>query len=156
MLYYLWRAYQEYVDHNGLKCNYIYLKPISDNKKCTKFVEANQVKHSDYHSCKGQHRCETKCPECRSVCKHEYGHSDYIEHDFVHRNKEFCFFTNTTGEDIVIEDDTGKRTYKVKDQAIVENCNSSCKRRGRRHIHLLKCTGGVACKKNLKNGQNVT
>jgi hypothetical protein len=140
---------KEYVDHSGLKCNYIYLKPISDNKKCTKFIEANQVKHTDYHSCKEQHRCETRCPECGSVCKHEYGHSDSIQHDFVHRNKEFCYFTNTTGEDIVIEDDTGKRTYKVKDQAIVENCNSSCKRRGRGHIHLLKCLGGVACRKNL-------
>jgi hypothetical protein len=146
---------KEYIDHNGLKCNYVYLKPISDNKKCNKVVDIEQVKHDDPHNCGDKHRCQTRCPECGSVCKHEYDHSALVEHDFVHRNKEFCYFTNTTGEDIIIEDDTGKRTYKVKDQAIVENCNASCKRRGRGHIHLLKCEGGLSCRKHLPNGKYI-
>jgi hypothetical protein len=146
---------KEYIDHNGVICNYTYLKPTSDNKKCTKLIDTYEIKHDSYHSCSEKHRCNIRCPECGSVCKHYYGHPSSIEHDFVHRNKENCYFTNTTGEDIVIDDDTGKRTYKVNDQAIVENCSSSCKRRGRGHVHLLKCEGGSACRKNLPEGKYI-
>jgi hypothetical protein len=143
---------KEYIDHNGRKCNYVYFKPISDNKKCVKLVKTYQAKHDSYHSCENQHRCDMRCPECGSVCKHEYGHPSSIEHDFFHRNKEFSFFTNTTGEDIIIEDKKGKRAYKIKDQAIVETCDSSCQRRGRGHIHLLKCEGEIRCRSNLQEG----
>jgi len=39
----------------------------------------------------------------------------------------------------LINDEKGSRRYAVGEKAVAEDCYSSCKRRGRGHIHLIKC-----------------
>ena len=125
------------------KINYIYLRPDIIIEKCKKRIPRNAIKHEGGHLCDQNHRCTMQCPECKSYCSLSIDHSN--KHEFTHRNKEKCYFTNQYGGQILISDEAGTRRYQVKDEAIAENCFSSCKRRGRGHAHLIKCNGKNQC-----------
>lgn len=122
----------------GENFNYVYLQPNVYNDVCKVAIPSNKLTHDGKHNCNERHRCTSECPDCKSICKHELNHSGM--HAMIHRNKEHCYFTNKTGEQIVINDNQGARRYQVRDQAIAENCWASCKRRGRGHVHLIKCS----------------
>ncbi|CAF1133300.1 unnamed protein product, partial [Brachionus calyciflorus] len=112
---------------SGEIINYIYLRPDVSKEVCHKTIPSEKMTHDDEHICEKIHRCDNTCPDCKSFCSLIYNHTGL--HEFTHRNKENCIFTNIEGNTIEINDETGIRKYQVKDEAVAKNCFNSCKRR---------------------------
>jgi hypothetical protein len=125
---------------------FTYIEPKERKVICAETLEINEIDHDKEHKCeKENHTCNAKCPDCGSYCMHKYGHSG-LHSTISHRNKENCFFVNTTHKNIeIVSKDKSVRVYTPGERSTPEICSESCARRGRSHYHLVKCKGGSDC-----------
>ena len=128
----------------GSKIEYeAYAEANAERLRCVIPIPVGKFEHDgDDHRCyrgdnKPVHTCLEKCDDCGYYCEMPFGHHerDGSLHDCVHGNKRNTKFYATKNTI-----DTGdNREYAVGDSGVAEMCNEFCKRRGRGHIHLVKC-----------------
>lgn len=125
---------------------FTYIEPKERKVACAETLKRNKIEHKSEHKCgKEIHTCNIKCPDCGSYCINANGHSG-MHSTISHRNKENCFFVNTTSKAIeVVSKDKSVRVYMPGEQSTPEICTESCARRGRAHYHLKRCYGDSDC-----------
>ena len=130
--------------HNEIP--YVYFRPKNSKEICNLQILKYEKIHKEIHHCGLKiHRCNEQCPECKSFCYKDIGHTGF-HHSNNHRNKELCVFASNKDTDVIELKNKGKvKKFIVGDNCEPITCDGSCKKKGRAHYHIKECPGGDNC-----------
>lgn len=138
-------------DNGKRKFSYIYYEPKNHRNTCKFNYEQYSNIHEGIHSCKKvePHRCNFRCPECKSFCQLSFDHLEKYHFTSTHRNKECNVFVCKDSSSIKVK--STMREYEAGEQCKPEICSQNCETRGRSHFHLKECPGKDVCLSKTNN-----